>query len=134
MSTRLLGLAAAISLALNAVLAAEVRDLRPLIGRSREMATTVAIMKAYPSPGYWLPTTHAATLTGDSVVLGKTAAGRSQVLIYFTVTCPYCLQSVPWWKETVARLDADEQGRFDIIWVSLSDRDSTANYVARHDI
>jgi hypothetical protein len=132
--TRWVATAAVLSLLVNVVLAAEVRELRPLIGRSRELARTVNIMKAYPFPGHWLPTTRAQTLAGDSVPLGETSAGRSQVLIYFTVTCPYCLQSVPFWKEATSKLLADEGDRFDVIWVSLSERDSTEAYVAQHEI
>lgn len=132
--TRWLVATVALSLAFNVVLAAEVRELRPLIARSRELARTVNIMKAYPFPGHWLPTTTASTLSGDSVVLGAASPGRSQVLIYFTVTCPYCLQSVPFWKEATSQLLADDRARFDVIWVSLSERDSTAAYVAQHGI
>jgi len=109
------------------VLALEVRALRP-------QAIELKRMRAFPFVGQWVPTVRAVTLQGDSVTVGETSKGRSQVLIFFTVSCPYCRQTLPAWKRITAELLADSARRHDIYWVSLSAADSTRQYVAEHGI
>lgn len=85
-------------------------------------------------PGQHVPTVRAATLTGDSVTIGETSPGRSQVLIFFTTTCPYCRATLPAWRDLTRSLLADSAGRHDVYWVSLSSPDSTREYVKDHAI
>ncbi len=54
-------------------------------------------------PGQFVPTFAAATLEGDSVVVGTTGPQKRQVLFFFNTTCPYCLRTIPAWKE-IARV------------------------------
>jgi len=110
-----------------AVLALEVRTLRSQVTDCRRA-------RALPFVGQWVPTTLAPTIRGDTVTLGETAPGRSQVLFFFTTTCPYCLETLPTWQRIAAQLRADPEGRHDAYWVSLSDRDSTEQYVASHGV
>lgn len=120
-------IALALTLGVTTVLALEVRSLRP-------QADQLRTRKALPYIGQWYPTVHTVSLAGDSVTIGETGRGRSQVLIYFSTTCPYCLETLPTWKRLSAELVADSARRFDVYWVSLSDADSTAAYTRRHDI
>jgi len=74
-----------------AVLAYEVRALKP-------QADTLMRNRALPYAGQLVPTARALTLTGDTVILGETAKGRSQVLFFLSASCQYCLQTLPTWK------------------------------------
>jgi len=61
--------------------------------------------------GMYVPRVDATTLSGTSIVLGE--PGRRQLLYFFTTTCPYCLASVPVWKDLVteaARSDVQVVG------------------------
>lgn len=90
--------------------------------------------KAFPFVGQYLPTVRAATLQGDSVTVGETTRGRSQVLIYFSPNCQYCRETLPEWKRISDALLRDPARRFDVIWVSVSTEDSTRAYVESHQL
>ena len=108
-------------------LSVEVRTLR---GYQRQ----VQRMKSFPYVGQWVPTTRAATTTGDSVTIGETVPGRAQLLIAFSTTCEYCLATLPRWKQLTDSLRRDERRRFDVVWISASSWDSTRAYAARHGL
>jgi peroxiredoxin len=110
----------------HTVLRAEVTILR---GQSRVLER----VELLPRPGQWLPTVRAVTLTGDSVTIGEVRDGRNQVLLFFTAQCPYCLRTVPAWRRLHEALASEPAGP-GVIWISLSSRDSTAEYVRRHGI
>jgi len=108
-----------------AVLAYEVRALKP-------QADTLMRNRALPYAGQLVPTARALTLTGDTVILGETAKGRSQVLFFLSASCQYCLQTLPTWKQLATQLQADSAKRFDVYGVSFSSPDSTAEFVRTH--
>lgn len=108
-------------------LAMEVRALAP-------QARALQRGKVMPVPGMFVPTVRAATTAGDSITVGETKAGRSQVLIYFATTCQYCRETLPAWTRISRALLADSLRRFDVVWVSMSPRDSTRTYLAEHGI
>lgn len=109
------------------VLALEVRALEP---QARELRKR----RALPYIGQFVPTVRTVSLSGDSVTIGETAKGRSQVLIVFSTKCPYCLSMLDSWKRISAELLADPKHQYDVVWVSISQRDSTLAYIAKHDI
>lgn len=113
------------SLALNLDLSSRVRELLPLRGE-------VQRMRSLPAVGQWVPTVVAQSTTGDSVVIGETASGRAQVLIFFTTTCEYCKATVPVWKAISEAAASD--GNVDVIWVSGSNLDSARAYALTHGI
>src|SRR5512140_2924550 len=94
---------------LIATLALEVRSLR-------SKATELMARRSFPYESQWVPTVRAATLLGDSVTIGETTPGRTQVLIAFSVTCPHSLASLPAWKRISAALLADSARRADVYW------------------
>jgi len=108
-------------------LAVEVRALAP-------QARALQRSKVMPVPGMFVPTVRTATVAGDSITLGETRVGRSQVLIYFATTCQYCRETLPAWTRISRALLADSLARFDVVWVSMSPRDSTRPYLAEHGI
>jgi hypothetical protein len=55
------------------------------------------------------------------------------VLLFFTAQCQYCLRAVPAWRRLHESLSSQPGGP-DVIWISLSSRDSTAEYVVEHGI
>lgn len=81
------------ALALVVVLARQNQSLRAELTRARLEAVI-------PPVGFTVPAFRGITLTGDSVTVGR-AAG-SQVLFFFSTTCPYCRRAIPAWQ-TVAR-------------------------------
>ena len=108
-----------------AVLAYEVHALKP-------QADTLMRNRALPYAGQLVPTARALTVTGDTVILGETAKGRSQVLFFLSASCQYCLQTLPAWKQLATQLQADSAKRFDVYGVSFSSPDSTAEFVRTH--
>jgi peroxiredoxin len=121
---------AILATALSAALSFQVRSLYGYRAEVRRLREDMRHLH----PGQHVPTVRAATLAGDSVTLGETAPGRSQVLIFFTTTCPYCRATLPAWRDLSRSLLADRAGRHDVYWISLSSRDSTRQYVADHAI
>jgi len=108
-------------------LAMEVRALAP-------QARALQRSKVMPVPGMFVPTVRTATAAGDSITVGETKAGRIQVLIYFATTCQYCRETLPALTRISRALLADSLHRFDVVWISMSPRDSTRTYLAEHDI
>ncbi len=112
------------ALVLVVVLAAQQRSLRAqyadLARRFRE-----------PSAGMYVPTFRASTLAGDSLTVGRSAAGGREVLIAFTTECPYCRASVPLWQRLAAAVDTIH-APVRLVGISLSAADSTRAYVAEH--
>ena len=82
--------------------------------------------------GAFLPVMHGQTLDGAAITLGATTAGRSQVIIGIQAACPVCREMMPQLRAMADSLAAS--GDHDVVWVSLSSRDSTAAYVAEHGI
>ena len=79
----------------------EVRVLKP-------QADDLRRRKALPYVGQLVPKVQVATTTGDSVTVGETTKGRSQVLYFFATSCAYCKATYPGMRHarapTAARL------------------------------
>lgn len=101
----------------------EVRLLKP-------KADELIDRKALPYIGQLVPRVRVATMSGDSVTVGETTKGRSQVLFFLTTTCPYCKATYPEWTKLALRLLQDSAQRFDVYGVSFSPKDSTLAFVA----
>jgi peroxiredoxin len=78
-----------------------VRQNRTLAEQNRLLARRAV----EPRPGLFVPAAQAATLDGDSVILGQ--VGQGQLLFFFNHTCPYCRASVPAWNTIAQRLDGE---------------------------
>jgi len=89
-------------------------------------------MKAVPTVGQWVPKVEATALDGRVVTVGESPDRRTQVLVFFTVSCPYCRQNLIAWQALSDSLRLDS--RTQMLWVSLSPRDSTVDYVREHAI
>lgn len=125
--------AVALLACLNVALAWQARVMRAQVVELRREARELARVELLPREGQWLPTVRAQTLSGDSVTIGEVADGRNQVLLFFTAQCPYCLRTVPAWRKLHDALTGVPGGP-DVIWISLSSRDSTELYVREHGI
>ena len=124
--TSLLAVVCALSIGSMLVLQSiEVRRLRP-------QAAELKRRKALPYIGQWVPTIRAPSISGDLATLGETSMGRTQVLFFFNVTCPYCTQNLPMWKAITDSLRHDPGTA--VYWVSLSPLDSTIDYLAANAI
>lgn len=51
-----------------------------------------------PHAGIYVPIYEATSTAGEAVHLGRPEPGTRQLLLFFTTTCPYCLNSVPSWN------------------------------------
>jgi len=90
------GLVAA--LALMVVLAWQNQSLRAALHQARLEAVI-------PPIGFTVPEFRGVTLAGDSVTVGR-AAG-SQVLFFFSTTCPSCRRAIPAWEAISRRAEHD---------------------------
>lgn len=91
--------------------------------------------RAYlPYPGYWVPTFTAVSLRGDSVTLGEAEPGTGQLLLVFNTSCPYCLASLPAWRELTLIADTSSVLRLLVMGVSLDSANVTSLYVHEHDL
>ena len=109
--TSLLAVVCALSIGSVLVLQSiEVRRLRP-------QAAELKRREALPYIGQWVPTIRAPSISGDSATLGETSMGRTQVLFFFNVTCPYCTQNLPMWKAITDSLRHDPGTA--VYWVSF---------------
>ena len=108
------------------VLALQNRDLRAnqqiLIDRIR-----------YPYVGLTIPPASAIALNGDTVVIGTLGAARQQLLFFFTVSCEFCLRSLPAWNALADTLAAGNLNAL-VYGVSLSSEDSTRAFVRAHPL
>ena len=103
-------------------------------GALREEARTLRRRVALPYAGLTVPTFRAATLAGDSVVIGEGETGRRQVLLVFTTTCGFCLENLPAWKTIVAELGALHAPEVAVYGISLDPEAETRRYVIEHEL
>lgn len=115
-------------------LAAMVCVLTMQVHRLVPQAEELRKRKAFPFVSQAVPTVRLIDYQGDSVTIGETTEGRSQVLFFFTTSCPKCAATLPEWKKLSERLAADSGRRIDVIGVSLSSADSTLQYVATQSL
>lgn len=85
----------------------------------------------WPAAGVGFPplTTHA--LNGDVRLVGA-GPTKAQIIVVFTTSCPYCRASLPQWQALSAVTDTSSV--MEMVWLSLSQRDSTVQYVREHGL
>lgn len=102
------------------------KDLRRDVRRAQ-------IEKQLPHVGHVVPAFATTTLAGDSLTVGAVEAGGRQVLFIFNSECPYCLKTLPSWKEVAGR--AYRLHSVSVVGISLDSLVSmTRDYVERHAI
>lgn len=84
-----------------------------------------------PTAGVTFPPLPTQTLSGEPRVVGARSA-KTQIIAAFTTSCPYCRASVPEWRRLAALVDTSTA--VDMVWLSLSSRDSTVAYVREHGL
>ena len=106
-------------------MSSELRILRP-------MRHEVKVLRALPMIGDYVPKLRMATLRGDSITLGETVQGRSQLVFAISAGCAICREMLPDMQKIAD--SAAKSGKHDVIFASISPRDSTEAYVAQHHI
>lgn len=115
------------ALVLVAVLAAKNQSLQREVRR-------LSVQDKLPHSGLVVPAFRTETLTGDSVTIGSAIPGGRQVLFFFTTTCPYCLQTLPVWKDLDVRLRYADSTNVQVFGISLDSVEVTARFVSTHHL
>jgi len=136
MKDRLLGALPYAALAAAAVLVVVLgQQKRDLIQQVE--ATQLQLRRATSEPmrGQFMPSFTARTVDGDTTAtIGELPAEGRQVLLMYTTTCPYCLSSIPAWKQVTAAVDTMTRVRAAVYGVSLDSVDVTRQYITRHGL
>jgi peroxiredoxin len=123
--------ALAVAAVLVVVLGQQKRDLIRQVEKAqyelREARTT-------PMRGMWMPAFQASTLEGQPATIGEVQGEGRQVLLMYTTTCPYCLSSIPAWKQIKATADTMTSIRAAVYGVSLDSVNVTRDYIAKHQL
>ena len=122
-------LALAAAAALVVVLGIKTRNLVEQVEQTRYQLQQA---RTEPIRGMWLPAFQASTVEGEPATIGEAPAEGRQVLLMYTTTCPYCLTSIPAWKQIKAATDTMTSVRADVYGVSLDSTDVTRQYIRRH--
>ncbi|HEV2146308.1 MAG TPA: TlpA disulfide reductase family protein [Longimicrobiaceae bacterium] len=117
--------ALAVAAALVVVLSLKVRDQNDRYARLYQRATQ-------PYAGMFVPTFQASTLDGAPVTVGESPASGRQVLFVFTTTCPYCMTTLPAWREITAALDTVRSVPVQVYGIALDSVDATRRYLAEN--
>jgi peroxiredoxin len=88
-----------------------------------------------PMRGMYMPAFQAAPVEGGApATIGELPAEGRQVLLMYTTTCPYCLSSIPAWKQITAATDTMTRIRAAVYGVSLDSVDVTRQYITQHGL
>jgi peroxiredoxin len=99
--------------------------------------TQLQLRKASTEPmrGQFMPAFTARTVEGDTTAtIGELPAEGRQVLLMYTTTCPFCLSSIPAWKQITAAVDTMGGIPAAVYGVSLDSVDVTRQYITRHGL
>ncbi len=105
---------------------------RQLIEQVEQARYQLQQARTGPIRGMWMPAFQAPTLEGQPATIGEVRGEGRQVLLMYTTTCPYCLSSIPAWKQIKAAADTMTSIRTAVYGVSLDSVDATRQYIARH--
>jgi peroxiredoxin len=105
---------------------------RSLIEQVEQTRYQLRQARTEPMRGMWMPAFQAPTLEGQAATIGELPGEGRQVLLMYTTTCPYCLSSIPAWKQLKAAADTMTSMRAAVYGVSLDSVDVTRQYIARH--
>lgn len=90
--------------------------------------------RTMPIRGMWMPAFQAPTLEGQQATIGQAPGEGRQVLVMYTTTCPFCLTSIPAWKQIKAATDTMKSVRAAVYGVSLDSVNVTREYIAKHQL
>lgn len=106
---------------------------RTLIEEVQKTRYELVQARTQPIRGQWMPAFQAPTIEGGQfATIGEVAGEGRQVLLMYTTTCPYCLSSLPAWKQIKATTDTMTSIRAAVYGVSLDSVNVTRQYIARH--
>lgn len=105
---------------------------RSLIEQVEQAQYQLRQARTEPMRGMWMPAFQAPTLEGQAATIGEVPGEGRQVLLMYTTTCPYCLSSIPAWKQIKAAADTMTSMRTAVYGVSLDSVDVTRKYIAQH--
>ena len=105
---------------------------RELITQVEETQLELRRAVTEPIRGMYVPAFQASTLEGGSATIGELPGEGRQVLLMYTTTCPYCLSSIPAWKQIAAAADTMTSIRASVYGVSLDSVNVTRDYIAKH--
>lgn len=124
--------ALAVAAVLVVVLAQQKRSLIREVEKTR---FDLRAARTEPLRGMYVPAFQTASLEGQPATIGEVPAeGGRQVLLMYTTTCPYCLSSIPAWKQLKAATDTMTSVRAAVYGVSLDSADVTRKYIAQHQL
>lgn len=133
MQDRLFRILPYLALAVAAVLVVVLgQQKRSLIKQVEQTQYQLRQARTEPMRGMWMPAFQAPTLEGQPATIGELPAEGRQVLLMYTTTCPYCLSSIPAWKQIKAAADTMTSMRAAVYGVSLDSVDVTRQYIAKH--
>lgn len=125
-----------IGLALAAVLVVVLgQQKRALITQVEETQLQLRRATTEPMRGMWMPAFQAAPVEGgQAATIGELPAEGRQVLLMYTTTCPFCLSSIPAWKQITSAVDTMKSIRATVYGVSLDSADVTRQYITKHGL
>ena len=85
----------------------------------------------WPADGVRFPPLPTTTLRGDARMVGARST-KTQIIVVSTTSCPYCRASLPQWRRLSALVDTSHA--IEMVWLSLSPRDSTFAYASAHGL
>ncbi len=125
-------LALAAAAVLVVVLGQQKRDLINQVEQAELRARRAA---TEPLRGMYMPAFQAAPVEGGAATtIGQLPAEGRQVLLFYTTTCPYCLSSIPAWKQITSAVDTISSIRATVYGVSLDSLDATRTYITKHGL
>lgn len=108
---------------------------RDLISQVEETQLQLRRATMEPTRGMYMPAFQAAPLEGGApATIGELPAEGRQVLLMYTTTCPYCLSSIPAWKQITSAVDTMTSIQATVWGVSLDSVDVTRQYITRHGL
>ena len=124
-------IALAAAAVLVVVLAQQKRELITQVEKSQ-----LELRRAITEPirGMYVPAFQASTLEGGTATIGELPGEGRQVLLMYTTTCPFCLSSIPAWKQVTAAVDTMTGTRATVYGVSLDSADVTRQYIVKHGL
>ena len=105
---------------------------RALIEQMEQTQYQLRQARTEPMRGMWMPAFQAPTIEGQPATIGEVPGEGRQVLLMYTTTCPYCLSSIPAWKQIKAAADTMTSIRAAVYGVSLDSVNVTRDYIAKH--
>lgn len=135
MQDRLVRVLPLVALAAAAVLVVVLgQQKRALITQVEKTQMELRQARTEPLRGMYMPAFQASTLEGAPATIGEVPGEGRQVLLMYTTTCPFCLSSIPAWKQVTAAVDTMKGTRATVYGVSLDSADVTRQYITKHGL